>query len=229
MTFVPLRVGVLVSGRGSNLQALIDARTNGRLPIELVAVGSNQPGCEALARAQTAGIPVFACQQRDYADRATMDAAIDAALRAHAPDLVVLAGFMRILAPAMVGGWTGRMINIHPSLLPRYPGLDTHARALAAGDSEHGASVHYVIPALDAGPVLAQVRIALAPGDTPDTVARRLLPREHALLLASLRLLAARRAELAPAGIQYDGGRLAAPLQLDTDDALHTNPAPPAD
>lgn len=222
------RIAVLVSGRGSNLQALIDAQADGRLPARIVAVGSNRPGCAALDRAAAVGIPTFALRQRDFADRERMDAAIDAGLRHHRPDLVVLAGFMRILSPAMVAGWTGRMLNIHPSLLPRYPGLDTHARALAAGDREHGASVHYVIPELDAGPVIAQVRIPVLPGDDPDTLAQRLLSREHALMVATVALVARGGVALTPAGIQYRGTRLEAPLLLDEHDVLVAPTDPPA-
>jgi phosphoribosylglycinamide formyltransferase-1 len=228
MTAAP-RLAVLVSGRGSNLQALIDAEANGRLPARIVVVGSNKPGCAALDRAHAAGIDTFALRQRDYADRAAMDAAFDAELRRHAPDLVVLAGFMRILSPDMVAGWPGRMLNIHPSLLPKYPGLDTHARALAAGDREHGASVHYVIPELDAGPVIAQVRIAVQADDDADTLAQRLLRREHALMVAAIAQVAAGEIALTPAGIQYRGATLAAPLQLNDHDVLVTDTDRPAD
>ncbi len=226
MTATP-RIAVLVSGRGSNLQALIDAQANGRLPGRIVVVGSNKPGCTALDRATAAGIDTFALRQRDFAHREAMDAALDAELRRHAPDLVVLAGFMRILSPAMVAGWPGRMLNIHPSLLPKYPGLDTHARALAAGDSAHGASVHYVIPELDAGPVIAQVRIPVQSDDTPDTLAQRLLQREHALMVAAIALVAGGDVQLTPAGIQYRGATLGAPLRLNDDDVLvaDTDPA----
>jgi phosphoribosylglycinamide formyltransferase-1 len=217
----PLRVAVLVSGRGSNLQALIDARARGDLAIDLVAVASNKPGCAALQRADAAGIATIALDPAAFPDRPAFDRALFAALAAHAPDLLVLAGFMRILDADVLESWPGPAINIHPSLLPRHPGLHTHARALADGDREHGASVHRVIPALDAGPVLAQVRIALDPDDTPAAVAERLLPREHALLCASVALFAQRRVAFTAAGIQIDGGTLGAPLQLGADDVLH--------
>jgi phosphoribosylglycinamide formyltransferase-1 len=216
----PLRVAVLVSGRGSNLQALIDARAGGTLAIDLVVVASNRPGCPALARAQAAGIATVALDPAGYPDRGAYDRALFAAVRRYAPQLLVLAGFMRILDAGVLEAWPWPVINIHPSLLPRHPGLHTHARALAAGEREHGASVHRVIPALDAGPVLAQVRIALHPDDTPATIAQRLLPREHALLCACVGLFAQRRVAFDPAGIQIDGGTLAHPLQLDADDAL---------
>lgn len=220
----PLRVAVMVSGRGSNLKALIDARAAGILPVDLVAVASNRPGCAALARARDAGIATVALSPKDFPDRAAFDHALFATLAAFQPQLLVLAGYLRIIDAGAVAASPWPMLNIHPSLLPKYPGLDTHARALDAGDREHGASVHQAIPALDAGPVLAQVRIAIKPDDTPATLAQRLLPREHALLVASVRLLAQRRAAITPAGIQFDGRRLAAPLQLDDDDVLQ--PAP---
>lgn len=216
-----LRVAVLASGRGSNLQALIDARHRGELDIDLVSVGSNRPGCPALARADAAGIDAFALKPRDFADRAAFDQALFQRLLTARPNLIVLAGYMRILDPASVHACPVPMLNIHPSLLPNYPGLDTHARALAAGDAVHGASVHRVIAELDAGPVLAQVRITIEPGDTEQTLAERLLPREHVLLCACLQALATGRLQLTPAGIQFEGTRLAAPLQLETDDALH--------
>jgi phosphoribosylglycinamide formyltransferase-1 len=157
---------------------------------------------------------------RQHGSRESFDAAMREAIDGFAPDLLVLAGFMRILDAGVLEAWPWPVINIHPSLLPRHPGLHTHARALAAGEREHGASVHRVIPALDAGPVLAQVRIALHPDDTPATIAQRLLPREHALLCACVGLFAQRRVAFDPAGIQIDGGTLAHPLQLDADDAL---------
>lgn len=222
-----LRLAVLASGRGSNLQALIDARRAGRLDIDLVAVGSDRPGCHALRRAAADGIAAFALRPRDYVDRNAFDYALFEQLLGYRPDLIVLAGYMRIIGVETVEQCPVPMLNIHPSLLPDYPGLDTHARALAAGDRVHGASVHLVTPALDAGPVIAQVRIEIHPGDTPETLAARLLPREHALLLACLRLFAAGRLAVTPASIQFDGARLAAPLQLESDDELHVRPSNP--
>jgi phosphoribosylglycinamide formyltransferase-1 len=218
----PLRVAVLASGRGSNLEALIDARAREDLPIELVVAGSNRARCRALSVANGAGIATFALDAARFHERAAFDRAMFDALETAAPDLVVLAGYMRIIDDTVVATAPWPMINIHPSLLPLYPGLDTHARVLAAGDAQHGASVHAVIPALDAGPVIAQVRIPLRAGDTPDAIAQRLLPREHALLVATVRLFAERRIAVTPAGIQFDGSRLATPLLLDpNDDRLH--------
>lgn len=214
----PLRIAVLVSGRGSNLGALLDARDRGTLPVDPVLVASDRPGCAALAIARAAGVPVAALRPRDFPDRASFDRALFAQIAAARPDLVVLAGFMRILDAATVAAAPWPVINIHPSLLPRHPGLDTHARVLAAGDAEHGASVHQVIPALDAGPVLARVRFAVRPGDTPQAMADRLLPLEHALLVAVVDLIAAGRLRLAQGGIQFDGRTLSSPLDLEVPD-----------
>src|SRR5690606_4192820 len=174
----------------------------------LVAVGSNRARCDALAIARDAGAAVFAFAPARFPDRPAFDRAMAAAIDDFQPDLVVLAGYMRIIDDRVVEEARWPMINIHPSLLPRYPGLDTHARAIAAGDGEHGASVHAVVPALDAGPVIAQVRIPVRAGDSPDSLAQRLLPREHALMVATVGLVAQRRIVLSPAGIQFDGSRL---------------------
>lgn len=210
----PLRVAVLVSGRGSNLQALIDARDAGTLPIELVLVASDKVAAAGLRRAEAAGIATLALAPKSYPTRAAYDAELFARIAAQAPDLVVLAGFMRILDGAVLAPWHGRIINIHPSLLPKYPGLHTHERALAAGDAEHGSSVHYVTAQLDGGPLIAQARIAIAPGDTPDALAQRLLPHEHRLLVACVDLIARRRLTLEREHVLLDGAPLPAPLRL---------------
>lgn len=220
----PLRIAVLASGRGSNLAALIRARDAGTLPVEIVAVTSDRATCAALSIARQAGVPVVALRPRDYDSRPAFDHALFDALRDFAPELVVLAGYMRIIDDDVVGAAPWPMINLHPSLLPKYPGLDTHARALAAGDAWHGASVHVVIPALDAGPVIAQVRLRVRSDDTPGTLADRLRPREHALLVACVRWLAQRRLVLRAGSIQFDGRRLECPLQLDADDAPVPDP-----
>lgn len=195
------RVVVLASGRGSNLEALIRARDDGRLPVDLVAVFSDKAKAGALDIARTAGIPAQYLNPRDFVNREAFDQALFAAVDAYAPDLIVLAGFMRILSPSVVAPRAGYMINIHPSLLPKYPGLHTHQRALDAGDTEHGATVHYVIPDLDAGPILAQTRIPIVPGDTPESLATRLLPNEHALLVNVVAALAASSAPSEPADL----------------------------
>jgi phosphoribosylglycinamide formyltransferase-1 len=217
---VALRVAVLVSGRGSNLGALIDAARAGMLPIDIVLAASDRLDAPALARAAAAGIPTFAIERAGFADRRAYDDALFAGVAAHAPDLVVLAGFMRVLGRAVVRAWQGRMINIHPSLLPLHRGLDTHARALAAGDAVHGASVHFVTAELDGGPVIAQAGMALDPGDDAEAVAARLLPLEHRLLVATVGLLATRRIALAGDTVLFDGSALAAPLRLREDGSL---------
>ena len=210
----PLRVAVLVSGRGSNLQALIDARDAGTLPIELVLVASDKVAAPGLRRAEAAGIATLALAPRSYPTRAAFDRELFARIAAHAPDLIVLAGFMRILDGAVLAPWQGRIINIHPSLLPKYPGLHTHERALAAGDAEHGSSVHFVTAELDGGPLIAQARIAIESGDTPDALAQRLLPHEHRLLVACIDLIARRRLALREGRVMLDGQALPHPLQL---------------
>lgn len=214
-----LRLAVLASGRGSNLQALLDARRDG-LPLEFVLVASDKADAPALRRAEAAGIATLALDPAAYPDRAAFDADLFARVAAHAPDLVVLAGFMRVIDAAALAPWAGRIINIHPSLLPKYRGLRTHERALAAGDAVHGASVHYVSAKLDGGPVIAQAEIPVQAGDTPAMLAERLLVQEHRLLTATVALIAAGRIALVDDGVRLDGARLAAPLRLDADGRL---------
>ena len=177
MTAAPFRLAVLASGRGSNLQALLHAIAAGTLPAQVAGVFSDKPACGAIAIAREAGLHCVALKPRDYADRAAHDEALFSAVADVQPDLIVCAGYLRIITDATVRRFEDRMINLHPSLLPRHPGLDTHARVLAAGETEHGASVHAVIPALDAGPVLAQVRLDVGRDDTPASLAGRLAPR----------------------------------------------------
>ena len=214
------RIAVLASGRGSNLQALLDAIGAGRLPARIVGVFSDKPKSGAIAIAREHGLHAVALKPREYADRAAHDEALFSAVADVQPDLIVCAGYLRIISDATVRRFEDRMINLHPSLLPRHPGLDTHARVLAAGETEHGASVHAVIPALDAGPVLAQVRLDVAADDTPDDLARRLSPREHALLVACTAAIAGGRARLAGGRWSFDGETLMQPLQLDAKDQL---------
>ena len=180
------RLVVLISGRGSNMRAVVDACRQGRLDAEVVAVISNRPDAAGLDHARSAGIATRTLDHTAYASRDAFDAALADAIDEFAPDFIVLAGFMRILGQPLVERFRDRMINIHPSLLPLYPGLDTHARALAAGDSEHGASVHFVTPELDAGPIIEQVRVPVLAGDTPQRLAERVLGEEHALLIRAL-------------------------------------------
>jgi phosphoribosylglycinamide formyltransferase-1 len=214
-----LRLAVLASGRGSNLRAILAARARGELPVDVVAVASDRPGSGAVATAKAHGIPAFVRLPRDYPDRAAFDAALFADVASVHPDLIVCAGYMRLIDAAAVRGTRGRMINIHPSLLPAYMGLDTHARALADGAHEHGASVHVVIPELDAGPVLAQARVPVEMNDTPATLAERVLRREHPLLCAVIRSLARGDLVLAADGPPaWRGHPLLRPLRLAADD-----------
>ena len=209
-----MRVVVLASGRGSNLQALIDAAQDGRLPIRLVGVFSDRGDARALDLARAAAIPAHHVDPHVFADRAAFDRALFAQVADAQPDLIVLAGFMRILDPSAIAPWLGRMVNIHPSLLPKYPGLHTHRRAIQAGDALHGSSVHFVTAELDGGPVLARVEIGIDPGDTPQGLADRLLPHEHRLMVASIGLLATSRVRWSTRGIDLDGMALVRPLRL---------------
>lgn len=178
-------VAVLISGRGSNMLALARACARADHPARIVVViaDGEAPG---LAAAAAAGLPTTIVSRADFAERAAFDAALDAALRAHGAEIVCLAGFMRILGPALVARWEGRILNIHPSLLPAFKGLDTHARALAADVKIHGASVHLVTAALDDGPILAQAALPVRPDDTAESLAARVLEAEHRLYPAAL-------------------------------------------
>jgi phosphoribosylglycinamide formyltransferase-1 len=213
-----MRLAVLASGRGTNLRAILERRDVGALPVDVVLVASDKPDCGAVALARERGIEVFARRPDDHADRAAFDAAlIDAVERVH-PDVIVCAGYMRLLGADAVRRSRGRMLNIHPSLLPAYPGLRTHARALADGAREHGASVHVVTEALDAGPVLAQARVAVDVNDTPASLAEKVLAREHPLLCGVIADLA--RGDLvlaADAPPLWRGRPLARPLCLADD------------
>jgi phosphoribosylglycinamide formyltransferase-1 len=208
-------VAVLASGRGSNLQALIAARDAGQLPIDFVMVGSDKAQAGALQLAKDAGIPTFTLDPKAFAKRRDFDFELFRQLDASGAQVLVLAGFMRIIDGEALAPWVGRMINIHPSLLPKYRGLHTYRRALEAGDAEHGASVHYVTAELDGGPVIAQARIAIQPGDDEHQLAQRLLAYEHQLLPAVLTLMAEQRLDLiAPDRVALDGALISAPLQL---------------
>lgn len=191
-----IRVAVLISGRGSNMVALIEAAKDPAYPAEIVLVLSNRPDAAGLARAAEAGIPARAIDHKAFRDRASFDAALDAELRAADIDLVCLAGFMRIFTPGFVAGWAGRMLNIHPSLLPLFKGTHTHAQALEAGVRLHGCTVHFVVPELDAGPIVAQAAIPVRQGDDPDSLAERVIVQERRLYPAVLALVAGGRARL---------------------------------
>ena len=209
----PLRIAVLASGRGSNLAALIAARDAGTLPVEFVLVASDKASAGALRLAEDAGIPTLALNPKSYPDRPSFDRELFARIAASGAGLLVLAGFMRVIDSAVVAGWEGRAINIHPSLLPKYPGLHTHRRCLEAGDAEHGASVHYVTAELDGGPVVAQARIPVGAGDTEATLAERLLVEEHKLLPAVVGAIASGRLRWNGRAM-FDGRPVAVPLTL---------------
>jgi len=182
-----LRAAIFISGRGSNMQALIEAAQAPDYPVAIALVISNRADAAGLEIARGYGVEALAVPARPYGtDRDAHERAIDAELAARRIDLVCLAGYMRILTPYLVNRWAGRMLNIHPSLLPAYPGLDTHARVLAAGEAEHGCTVHLVTAIMDDGPILAQARVKIQQGDTEDTLAARVLAQEHLLYPAAL-------------------------------------------
>lgn len=208
------RLAVLVSGRGSNLQALLDAISSGQLQAEIVGVFSDRPDAAALQR--VAPSLRWSDNARAYAERADFDAKLADAVTASRPDWIVCAGYMRILGEDFIARFRGRLLNIHPSLLPKYRGLKTHARALAAGDSEHGASVHFVVPELDAGAVVAQVKMVVHASDTAETLATRLIAREHTLLVAVLALATAGRLAERQDVVYCDDQPLLKPLLLDS-------------
>lgn len=213
-----LRLAVLASGRGSNFAALLAACSDGRIDGGVVGLFSDKPNSGAMLLARAAGLHAWAMKPSEFATREAFDAAMFDAVEAVQPDLIVCAGYLRIIGATAVARVPNRMINLHPSLLPRHPGLHTHQRALAAGDAEHGASVHIVIPELDAGPVLAQARVPVRANDNSESLAARVLAREHPLLLACVAAIARGELELAPP--RWHGRSLSAPLQLDAGDRL---------
>lgn len=215
-----LRVALLASGRGSHFVSLAGAAQRGELPIELVGVFSDKPSAPVLQRAVEFGVAATVFDPKRYADRAAHEASLFAGVEAASPDLIVCAGYMRILGADGVRPRSARMLNIHPSLLPKHRGLHTHRRALEAGDTEHGASVHFVTAELDGGPVLAQARVAVLAGDDEASLAQRVLEREHPLLRACVALFASGRIRLQEDGIELDGAALVQPLQMDTQDRL---------
>ncbi len=208
------RIAVLASGRGSNLQALLEGIADGRLPGEIVGVFSDKPAAPALRK-----VPPslrWSTRPRDYPDRCAYEQALGDALAATRPDWIVCAGYMRILGDALIQRFHGRMLNIHPSLLPKYKGLHTHARAIEAGDTVHGASVHFVVPELDAGSVIAQVEVPVLSTDSPEVLAARLLPHEHQLLVAVLGLACTGRLAEQEVGFSLDDQPRLKPLSLDS-------------
>jgi phosphoribosylglycinamide formyltransferase-1 len=184
-----LKLAILISGRGSNMEALVRAAKSPDYPAEPVLILSNRPEAAGLLFAEAAGIPALAIDHKAYGkDREAFERDLDAALRAAGVEIIALAGFMRVLTNWFVSRWEGRMINIHPSLLPKYKGLDTHQRAIDAGDSEAGCTVHWVSAGVDEGEIIAQARVPILPGDTADTLAARTLPAEHKLYPEALKI-----------------------------------------
>jgi phosphoribosylglycinamide formyltransferase 1 len=185
------RVAILISGRGSNMVALIEAAKAADYPAEIALVISNVPDAAGLERAREAGIETEVIDHKPFGkDRDAFDRKVDASLQAHRVDIVCLAGFMRVLTPWFVERWKGRLINIHPSLLPAFKGLHTHERALAEGATQHGATVHFVVPDLDSGPIIEQASVPVLPADTPESLAGRVLEVEHRIYPLALRRLA---------------------------------------
>lgn len=203
---------MLVSGGGSNLQSFIDRAASGALDLDIRAVIANEPTAFGLERAAAAGIDAVAIDHRAYPTREAFDAVLADRIDGYSPDIVLLAGFMRILSDAFVRRYEGRILNIHPSLLPRYPGLDTHRRALEAGDSEHGVTVHFVTPKLDGGPRILQGRVPVLADDDASTLAARVLAVEHRIYPEAVRLLLDGRIEYRDGHAYLDGGRLDSPL-----------------
>jgi len=210
-----MRLAVLASGRGSNLLAILEAIARGELDAQVVGVFSDKADAPALVRARDAGIAARSLSPRGFASRVDFDEHLFSQVDAVQPDLIVCAGYMRLISDATVAARTGRMINIHPSLLPDFKGLRTHQQALDAKARVHGASVHYVTPELDGGPVIAQARVAVEAGDDAARLAERVLQREHPLLVATLREISSGRIAWKNNGVRFDGHPLQAPLQLD--------------
>ncbi|MEY4082992.1 MAG: hypothetical protein RL483_361 [Pseudomonadota bacterium] len=199
------RLSILISGRGSNMAAVADWFAQRALPVEIVQVVSNRPEAAGLAAAHQRGLKTQVVDHRDYPDRLAFDQAMAQVLHQACPDLVLMAGYMRIVSPGFCLAFAGRLLNIHPSLLPAYPGTQTHARVLADGISVHGATVHAVTADLDQGPILAQAVIPVHPGDTPARLAERLLPMEHQLYPQAAAAVLSGVARLTPAGWQLGG------------------------
>ena len=205
---------VLISGGGTNLQAFIDNIAAGELDLEICVVLSNKPGVAGLERASKAGIPVECVEHRDFPEREAFDAALVETLDRYSPDLVILAGFMRILTPVFIDHFAGRIMNIHPSLLPKYPGLNTHQRAIDAGDDWAGSTVHFATEELDGGPRIIQGRVPVQPDDTASTLAARVLKVEHQIYPEAAALFAAGRLELKAGKAWLDDAPLEEPIRF---------------
>ncbi len=203
-----MNIVVLISGRGSNLQSIIDKKEEGELDITIDAVISSVPDVLGLQRAKKAGISTHVIHHEKFTGREAFDQSLQDCIDQYHPQLVVLAGFMRVLSPAFVAHYQGRLINIHPALLPKFPGLNTHRRAIEAGEKEHGVSVHFVTAEVDGGPVIAQAKVEIKADDTTDTLATRVLEQEHILYPRVLRWFCENRITLKKKEVYFDNTRL---------------------
>lgn len=201
------RCAILISGRGSNMESLIAAARDGDFPVEIALVLSNRPDAPGLANAKAHGIAIAAVDHKIYAGRDAFEGSLQKMLEAHRIDFICLAGFMRLLTPRFVNHWQGRLINIHPALLPSYPGLHTHERALADGVKIHGCTVHYVVAEMDAGPIIMQAAINVRDDDTAESLGRRVLAQEHVIYPAALRLAASGAVHMKGNRVLGAGGR----------------------
>ena len=209
------RLVILISGRGSNLQAIINATRNGQLDVDIATVISNRPDAAGLSIAQSAGIDTQVIDHKRFPKRSDFDQALKQSIEQFAPDLIVLAGFMRILGHEFVNHFKGKLINIHPSLLPKYPGLDTHQRAIDNADAEHGASIHFVNNELDGGPVVLQVKVDVLANDNAKSLAERVLLQEHALYCQAIQWVAEKRLKFENDKIWFDDSELKQPLIME--------------
>ena len=200
------RTAILISGRGSNMMSLVEAARASDFPAEIALVVSNRPEAGGLARAEAMGLATAAVDHRAFPDREAFERKLDEILREAGIELICLAGFMRVLTPWFVTRWAGRMLNIHPSLLPSFKGLDTHAQALAAGVRIHGCTVHFVVPELDSGPIVAQAAVPVLPDDTEESLSRRVLAQEHRLYPLALQLVASGKAVLEGGQVVFRAG-----------------------
>ena len=224
-----LKTAVLISGTGSNLKALIDAVANKAIDLDIVRVVSNRADAPGIDHARAAAIPVSVISHADYPDRLAHDAAVAQVLEESQAELIILAGYMRILGEDFTIRFSGQMINLHPSLLPLYKGLDTYQRVLLSGDNQTGASIHFVTAGLDSGPVISQIRIPVLPGDDEHALKSRLGPLEHRLLVATVGLFCNREITCQQGAVLYRGKILRSPLRLDPDGGfshtVETNPS----
>ena len=208
-----LPIAILISGRGSNMRVIVERAAAGTLPVDVRVVVSDKPSAEGLSLAADMNIATRVLEPRNFPDRPAYDRALVALLAQYQPQLVVLAGFMRILTPQFIGAFAGRMLNVHPSLLPKYPGLHTHRRCLEAGDAAHGASIHFVTEQLDGGPVILQAEVPVLPGDTETTLSARVQQAEHRIYPQAIDWFARGRLLLQDGRAWLDGKPLDAPLR----------------